>query len=64
MEELLNASQAHRKLILAGFDISYEKARKLLEEHGIAQQPMKGGTVVVKLEDLKKMITKLKKNTD
>jgi len=60
MAELLNASQAHRKLILAGFDLSYEKARKLLQEHGIAQQPMKGATVVVNVKDLEQLITKLK----
>ena len=49
----INASQAHKRLIKAGFDMSYPTAIKWMLEEGIASQPLgKQSTIVV---DVKKL---------
>jgi len=51
--EYINASQAHKKLIKAGFDMSYPTAIKWMMEEGIATQPLgKQGNIMVDVQKL------------
>lgn len=50
---LITASEAHRRMILAGFKISYPTVVKRLTQAGIASQPAPKSSVLVDSEKLK-----------
>jgi hypothetical protein len=61
MPKYVNASEAYKRILRLGFDLSYPTMLKWFKKNGLSEQPTgRYGSIMVDIEKLSGMIPKLK----